>query len=100
MDLSESEANTIQIRHIFGTILFITGTASVFLIGEIPSDSDRFENLLYFILLYGIGLGLFTWGFGRFQKLQLVSSTPTSKIRSMAKGNVQVKGKANHLEMY
>jgi hypothetical protein len=83
------------LRYAFASVMIIIGIISVLGLGGFPSQGeDPFETFLFAVLIYAGGLALFTWGFGRFRKLQLVRNTPTSKIRSMAMGNVEIKGEA------
>ena len=51
---------------------------------------------LFFYAIIGIfgGIGLFVYGFFQLKKKRLIENIPTSKIRSMAMGLVEVKGRA------
>lgn len=52
------------------------------------------ESMLVVLGMVGIGAGMFAMGFSEYSRLQLVTSTPTSKVRSMAMGMVEVEGQA------
>lgn len=78
-----------------GAVFTVAVTASL-LLADFPSD-DAIETYMLSTLFFMAGLGLFSWGFGTFKKLQFVRSTPTSKIRSMAQGNVEITGEAKQL---
>ncbi len=56
-------------------------------------DSD-FEGLAYTIILLVLGVFGFFWGFKRFKRKRLIENTPTSTIRGMAMGLVEILGKA------
>ena len=58
------------------------------------------ETYLAGLLIFAFALILFSWGFGTFKKLQFIRNTPTSKIRSMAKGDIEISGKAKKLDGY
>ncbi len=45
-------------------------------------------------IIDAIGIGVFAFGFNRMHKYQLIQDTPRSNIRSMAKGLVELEGKA------
>jgi len=48
----------------------------------------------YLLLGFGAGLVFFFKGFGVWRKMRLIQDTPTSKIRSMALGRVELYGQA------
>ncbi|MBU0615977.1 MAG: E3 ubiquitin ligase family protein [Nanoarchaeota archaeon] len=52
------------------------------------------EPMMYVVTGFfgAFGGGLFYWGFNRMQKFRLINDTPTSKIRSMAMGIVEIHG--------
>ena len=58
---------------------------------------------LFVFSLFGLGFGtiLFFSGFKRYKEKKLIENTPTSKIRSIAMGRVEIAGKVladkNHL---
>lgn len=54
-------------------------------------------NLFGFIFAL-VGVLIFYFGFGEFRKAQLIENIPTSKIRSIAMGLVEIKGKAVKLK--
>lgn len=56
--------------------------------------ADAIHYIISGVLTLGGG-GLFFYGFNRLSKFQLMHDTPTSKIRSMAMGIVEIKGKAS-----
>lgn len=76
------------------TSVFVLGVIYTFLEGDIPIGGNSLEALMFAGLLYGGGLLAFQQGFSTYRRLQLIRNTPTSKIRSMAMGTVEVKGKA------
>ncbi len=49
-------------------------------------------SLIFFIVLIVIGLVLFVWGFLSFRWKRLIQNIPTSKIRSIAMGLVEISG--------
>jgi hypothetical protein len=67
-----------------------------------PSDDASMPEMLnqdarvLFLLALGLGFGLlwFGGGFKRWRRLRLFQDTPTSKVRSMAMGRVEVHGNA------
>jgi hypothetical protein len=74
--------------------LIVVGILSTVLLGELPSGEDAIENFILPILVFIGGVGLFSWGFGRFRRLQLIRDTPTQKIKSMSMGTAELKGDA------
>ena len=52
-------------------------------------------HYLFSSLLTVGGGAVFFYGFNRMKRFQLMNDTPTSKIRSMAMGLVEIKGKAS-----
>jgi hypothetical protein len=46
------------------------------------------------LLSSGIGIALMAYGFSRMKRYMLIKDTPTSKIRSMALGLVEINGGA------
>lgn len=87
----------LKLRTLFAAFLLLIGTTTVLLFGDIPRG-DELEHLIIFTIMFGVGLALFSKGFGALKKLQFVKGTPTSKVRSMAKGNVEISGQAKTLE--
>ncbi len=66
----------------------------LFIFGSIPTGEDGFKAVMFGVLFFLGGLLGIAAGFGTFRDLQLVRNTPTSKIRSMAMGLVEVKGES------
>lgn len=58
------------------------------------SDSDKLKVLFYLLLFSGVGIWLFFDGFKKWRRKRLIENIPTSKIRSMAMGLVELQGKA------
>lgn len=85
-------------RSIAGLTTLFLGIVSVILLGNIPGTEEGIKAFAIGIGIYGGGIGIFSWGFGRFKRLQLVKDTPTSKIRSMAMGTVEIKGEVAQLK--
>lgn len=77
--------------------VLILGVLSIILLGEIPLTEGSTDGFILGLGLYCGSLILFALGFSRFRNLQLVKDTPTSKIRSMAMGTVEIKGKVAEL---
>lgn len=67
-------------------VLFITDIGSL--------TEDEFELLFAFLTLYILSLFLAYSGFVKKRELSYIADTPTSKIRSMPMGMVEIKGKA------
>jgi hypothetical protein len=57
-------------------------------------DTDKVKLLFYLALFAGIGVWLFFDGFKKWRRKRLIENIPTSKIRSMAMGLVELQGKA------
>jgi len=55
--------------------------------------SSNNDHLFVGAIFLAVGIGLFVFGFVYFRRKRLIENTPTSKIRSMAMGLVEVKGK-------
>jgi len=60
----------------------------------LKSDRDSFKLLLYLAIFSGVGIWLFFDGFKKWRRKRLIENIPTSKIRSMAMGLVELQGKA------
>lgn len=67
-------------------------------IGRIPSGEDTLETWFYILLAFVAGVALFTSGFGEYRRRSLVANTPTSKVRSLAMGTVELQGAAKAKE--
>lgn len=67
-------------------------------VGDIPGGEDAIETWLYISLAFVVGVGLFTSGFGEYRRRSLVANTPTSKVRSLAMGTVELQGSAKARE--
>lgn len=59
--------------------------------------SDDMESLSLFSFLFILSLMVVYIGFVKYRELSFISGTPTSKIRSMPMGMVEIKGKALEL---
>lgn len=55
---------------------------------------DLLETLIYLVVFSGVGVWLFFDGFKKLRRKRLIENIPTSKIRSMAMGLVELQGKA------
>jgi hypothetical protein len=58
------------------------------------SDSDTLKVIAYLAIFSGVGIWLFFDGFKKWRRKRLIENIPTSKIRSMAMGLVELQGKA------
>ncbi len=58
------------------------------------SEDDKLKVLFYLLLFSGVGVWLFFDGFKKWRRKRLIENIPTSKIRSMAMGLVELQGKA------
>jgi hypothetical protein len=76
------------------TILFLFAVLSLIVAGDIPQTEDAGE--LLFLLFGGLAVSIFVFylGFVKRKELGLIKNTPTSKIRSLPMGNVEIKGSA------
>lgn len=70
-------------------LLFVGGVALAVLLGDVPSDDDSFE---FAAIVYLAGCFFFVRGFAKFRRLQLIRNTPTSRVRSLAMGPVELYG--------
>ncbi len=57
-------------------------------------DIESAMGYIHEIVFVAIGLGLFFYGFFKLRKKRLIEDIPTSKIRSVAMGFVEIKGNA------
>jgi len=55
---------------------------------------DDIKNIIYSAVGFGLGIYLFFSGFTKFRKKQLIEDIPTSTVRGMAMGLVELYGKA------
>jgi len=81
------------LRYSFAVFMIVIGAISTLLIGGLPQGEDPAKSFLFATGIYAAGLGIFISGFSKFRQLQLVRNTPTSKIRSIAIGNVELRVK-------
>lgn len=64
-------------------------------IGRIPWDTeDALEGWAFLSILFVGGVASFVYGFTEYKRRSLVANTPTSKIRSLAMGTVELQGEA------
>lgn len=70
-------------------VLFVGGVALALVLGELPEDDDTFE---FAAIVYLAGCFFFVRGFAKFRRLQLIRNTPTSRVRSLAMGAVELYG--------
>lgn len=75
--------------------LFVGGVLLALVLGELPSDDDSFE---FAALVYLAGCYFFVRGFAKFRRLQLIRNTPTSRVRSLAMGPVELYGTAESID--
>lgn len=74
--------------------LLVVGIASVLVTGSIPAGEDAGDTFILLTIGYFVA-GLAAYGgFTEWRELRLIRNTPTSKIRSMAMGTVELKGTA------
>ena len=84
-------------NHEIGAILvfvFLSLGAAMIIIDMSSLTNDEFETLLAFVFLYVLSLFIAYAGFVKKRELSYIANTPTSKIRSMPMGMVEVKGQA------
>ena len=62
--------------------------------GRIPPVEDPLETWTYIFIAFVGGVVLFVYGFREYRRRSLIANTPTSKIRSLAVGVVEVEGDA------
>lgn len=88
--------NDIRSHEVAAIILFaFLSSGLVLVITDIGAlTGDQFENWLTFLALYVLSLFLAYAGFVKKRELSYIADTPTSKIRSMPMGMVEVKGQA------
>jgi len=67
-------------------------------IGEIPSGEDAVETWLFLLLAFVGGVVLLVYGFREYRRRSLVTNTPTSKVRSLAIGTVELEGSAKSVD--
>lgn len=70
-------------------VLFVVGVVSL---GDIPQSDDAAEMLFYATIGFVLSLLGVMYGFREYRKASLIRNTPTSRIRSMAMGLVEVAG--------
>lgn len=76
-------------------VLFLGGVGLALALGEMPRDEDSLE---FAAIVYLAGCFFFVRGFAKFRRLQLIRNTPTSRVRSLAMGPVELYGKAEPLD--
>jgi len=69
-------------------VLFKTSGRIVFM-----ASSSSGDPTFALVFLFALGLVLFAFGFSRLKLKQRIENTPTSKVRSIAMGSVEVAGK-------
>lgn len=72
---------------------FLFGLAVSF-IGTIPGGEDGIKTWALTMLGFVGGIALLGWGFKEYRRRSLVTNTPTSRVRSLAQGLVELEGKA------
>lgn len=82
-----------DIRELIIVVIILTfGLASVLVAGRIPRNEEAGEAFTVLIFIYYL-VGFIAYkGFVNWRKLRLIRNTPTSKIRSLAMGTVEIKG--------
>jgi hypothetical protein len=60
---------------------------------------DDNRDILYSVFLFGFGIWSFFWGFKRFRRKRLMENIPTSTVRSLAMGLVELCGKAKAIKI-
>lgn len=66
--------------------------------GRIPPGEDAFDTWAIILIAFVGGVVLFVYGFREYRRRSLVANTPTSKVRSLAVGVVEVEGDAKAVE--
>lgn len=79
-----------------GILVFILLSLAVvaYLVDVSALSEEEFKSLLLFLILYVLSLFVVYTGFVKKRELSYIAGTPTSKIRSMPMGMVEVKGQA------
>ena len=63
-------------------------------VGSIPPGEDAFDTWAIIFLVFVGGVVVFVYGFREYRRRSLVANTPTSKVRSLAVGVVELEGDA------
>ncbi|MDY6777447.1 MAG: GIDE domain-containing protein [Candidatus Nanohaloarchaea archaeon] len=79
-------------------VISLVVVAALMFMGTLPSDDDSFQILLLIAALFLGGNVMFIAGFGKLRRLNLIKNTPTSKVRSLAMGTVEVYGKVRPVQ--
>ncbi|MFA5101432.1 MAG: GIDE domain-containing protein [Candidatus Omnitrophota bacterium] len=56
--------------------------------------SSEFKGFFYALIFFGFGIWYFFWGFKRLRRKRLIENIPTSTIRGLAMGLVELSGRA------
>lgn len=79
-------------------LVFLVPLLLLFVLPELLPGEDTGDLVRFSLVTLGIGTVLFRSGFSQYRDRQLVRNTPTTKIRSLPVGNVEIKGEARPLE--
>ena len=76
------------------------GNVGLFDVGLVTVEfsSDDVELFLFLLVAFGGGLVAIYWGWTRYRRYTLIRDTPTSRVRSMAVGRVEVQGTASPVD--
>ncbi|MDY6778575.1 MAG: hypothetical protein SVU32_07960, partial [Candidatus Nanohaloarchaea archaeon] len=79
---------------IFVFIISIVVLIGLAVIGGMPETESAQKGLIYSAIFFILGLEAVVFGFRGLWEKQLIKNTPTSKVRSLAMGLVEVNGTA------
>jgi len=79
-------------KYLLAVVVLAVVVTGVIALGDLPQGEDAFETMLIAAGGFIVGVLAIMWGFDEYRKTSLIRNTPTSKIRSMAMGLVEVKG--------
>ncbi len=81
-----------SMKYVVVLAVFVVIVAGVIALGDLPQGEDAFETLAFVVVGFLGGVMGIMWGFDEYRRTSLIRNTPTSKVRSMAMGLVEVKG--------
>lgn len=81
-----------SMKYLLAVVILAVLVIGVIALGDLPRGEDAFETLLLVAGGFIVGILAIMWGFDEYRKTSLIRNTPTSKVRSMAMGLVEVKG--------
>lgn len=81
-----------SMKYLVVFVILAVLVVGVIALGDLPQGEDEFETMLLIAAGFIVGVLAIVWGFEEYRKTSLIRNTPTSKVRSMAMGLVEVKG--------